>query len=1188
MATQILITDRKVFNQYANGDDFSLNTSDIATYLRGGVMGVQQAVYTIEIEVREIFSQNSGNLWTVDGNQLNRNLGSWIDEGFSIGDTIDLFLGQPPSLIFAGRTITNITDTDIFFDGTAVVLTSSDVSGDLRAGKTDLFALEYSYGIINNDDVASYKSLLDNTDQTYYADNIGVDNGGGRDTSFVEMTPKNNSIQSWVTTRPTNTQVRFIDRPSTYVQRFEIKHEYIIIPYNVNVIQDNLSLKYISKFDFRTNLANINTAKITEDDIQLGSVGWFDENYNGYNNEFTIDNLTYTDVNSSSLVTELNIKSKTRVNFTIMNSGSLFNSSDPIVIYHSYIPEFNVYNRSQGTFRSVWKFDSKRNIIDSAAESSTIIKDFTATFNTPNEIDIQFDIEIPLSDQIDLEEGFEYKIAVEVGDGDLSNQTKNVTLLIDSNKYSSDNNITGLIISNNDEGGFAPYWKFISPTNQLFSTYKGWIEDGIVSYRRFGVNRDVLKDAEILSASFKLVAYEDSTGETFDLQSEQLDLSQQLISPPGTVNANPFTIQLINDERTRGYNLPLGDEFNLLLFETKDNDGTYQYYEWRVGFKMNWQYWISLPNADSIFINTSDTFNGLNNRASNYSLKNGWSIRVLWEFNMQGLDDEGNIGETEYKFFTEAFDIFDFDEQDNDPTTWDCEIFTFDSQGNNLGGKILQNEYTNVKAIFTPQPPYIIDDILPYWGELRIAEQLQPGFNNDVLSTSKPIIDNNRLIPLNGESFASISLVSNTIEIDGRVDFTKIKKNIGYKLSARLSNQDEPIQPIQWVFTTENDISVETFDPSFITSGGEVVTWTLKQGSNYTTNSLNIPAGTPLVGDELNGTCQDVIVTFSTNNPLNIDEINFIDDQICDTIDLSIFENLVRIELNNNSSLETALFPSTNSSIVILNLRQCNLTATLDLSGLSALEGVVRIDQNPLLTSILFPNSTGLITNLFLNDCNLTGSLDLSGLNLSGNVFVSSNPNLTSVTFKPSTSIISIFNFTDCNITGVFDVSMLDNLSSDFRAANNPLLTSISFPTNNNVFTIFRVNKCNLNVLDLSTLTGIGTLLVADQNPNMTSLLLPSSSEIFTQIFIGNCDLGYVDFTVLTGLNDGIEIFASNNNMIAEEVNHILVDLDNKGWVNGEVFIAGSNAAPDGVSGGFDGLTAKSNLILKGWVVTTN
>jgi len=111
-----------------------------------------------------------------------------------------------------------------------------------------------------------------------------------------------------------------------------------------------------------------------------------------------------------------------------MNSGALFNSSDPIVIYHSYIPEFNVYNRSQGTFRSVWKFDSKRNTIDSVAESSTIIKDFTATFNTPNEIDIQFDIEIPLSDQIDLEEGFEYKIAVEVGDGDLSNQTKNVFL----------------------------------------------------------------------------------------------------------------------------------------------------------------------------------------------------------------------------------------------------------------------------------------------------------------------------------------------------------------------------------------------------------------------------------------------------------------------------------------------------------------------------------------------------------------------------------------------------------------------------------------------------------------------------------------------------------------------------------------------------------------------------------------
>lgn len=31
-----------------------------------------------------------------------------------------------------------------------------------------------------------------------------------------------------------------------------------------------------------------------------------------------------------------------------------------------------------------------------------------------------------------------------------------------------------------------------------------------------------------------------------------------------------------------------------------------------------------------------------------------------------------------------------------------------------------------------------------------------------------------------------------------------------------------------------------------------------------------------------------------------------------------------------------------------------------------------------------------------------------------------------------------------------------------------------------------------------------------------------------------------------------------------------------------------NNSAPDGTSGGYDGLTDKSNLVGKGWIVTTN
>ena len=57
----------------------------------------------------------------------------------------------------------------------------------------------------------------------------------------------------------------------------------------------------------------------------------------------------------------------------------------------------------------------------------------------------------------------------------------------------------------------------------------------------------------------------------------------------------------------------------------------------------------------------------------------------------------------------------------------------------------------------------------------------------------------------------------------------------------------------------------------------------------------------------------------------------------------------------------------------------------------------------------------------------------------------------------------------------------------------------------------------------------------------------------------------------------------------AAHINEILVRADAAGAVNGLLNVSGgTNAAPDGSSGGFDGLTARANLIGKGWTVTTN
>lgn len=58
-----------------------------------------------------------------------------------------------------------------------------------------------------------------------------------------------------------------------------------------------------------------------------------------------------------------------------------------------------------------------------------------------------------------------------------------------------------------------------------------------------------------------------------------------------------------------------------------------------------------------------------------------------------------------------------------------------------------------------------------------------------------------------------------------------------------------------------------------------------------------------------------------------------------------------------------------------------------------------------------------------------------------------------------------------------------------------------------------------------------------------------------------------------------------NNNFTSSLVNHILIHFDNSGITNGQLFL--KNDTPSAPPSG-DGLTAKANLIAKGWDVTTD
>ena len=107
----------------------------------------------------------------------------------------------------------------------------------------------------------------------------------------------------------------------TLVQQFQIEHIFKIAPFYrdgeldsvkgedvppLDLFNGDMSLKYVFQTEFRTVLSNPNTSFISDYDTQLGSVGYFDESFNGFESDFTISDLVYK-VENGNVVDRLEV-----------------------------------------------------------------------------------------------------------------------------------------------------------------------------------------------------------------------------------------------------------------------------------------------------------------------------------------------------------------------------------------------------------------------------------------------------------------------------------------------------------------------------------------------------------------------------------------------------------------------------------------------------------------------------------------------------------------------------------------------------------------------------------------------------------------------------------------------------------------------------------------------------------------
>lgn len=794
MPINIVISGQKFLNQFKNDEDFTANTGDFTNNLAGSVM--ENIAYNFTIDINWFANSSDSDEWDlISGNQIVRTVGSFVVDGFSPGDICDWL--QTVSTV---PTIEAVIIIDsISEDGKTIVFTydsgliTNSVDAGLR-GLTPLTAIKYLFGLIENNETFKIQSKVSENDQGYYGSNIGFETGGGRDTNFVQL-ERLGQYKDWQTG---SVKVKYVNNPSTYVQRFEINTTFMIVPYYLdgeltnlenNIIPSLLNgenaLKYVFKPGFRTVLSNPNTEKRTIVSNNLGSVAWFNERFNGFQNNFTVENVVYRDANTLESADGLIIGTETLVDITISKTSGTFNRFG---VYVSYLPEQDEYQNTTLT-------DLKENFIYDKALNSVALPlttgdDFITELTgaiVSGDLVVTFKVNYSMAQKSFLSNKFSqgnanFLIGVQVGDITLpSGNSDRVMLLADAISYDDSADISGLIAFNKFDI-YTPEKVIGIDTGSTDAEL--WNEDGIAIDYNFEINLN--KSAFLNTLRFVVLAYNFVTNRFFELDGYDYNIANPIISGG---------VQQFNIDETRGYNKSVGSQFNLAELTTGSQAAGIQEYDGKIGQKMPWQGWIFNPNADTVFFETSEPNDNLNFKSSNYSELNDYSIVIGFEANISGVSALGVGGDTDYLILAPVIIVYEYDEDGNVTAIWTGVVQTFNNDTMALLGTAVMSGTDTLMKITWTNSNGAVASLGNIWVIHRLEETNQNGFNIDELDTFSTFPSNNRLIPKGTDTQLDMFIDSGNVVTECLIDGSLVTSGKQFNLSGRIGNPDDPIDP---------------------------------------------------------------------------------------------------------------------------------------------------------------------------------------------------------------------------------------------------------------------------------------------------------------------------------------------------------------------------------------------------------
>ena len=773
------VTSRKFYNELRNGAAFGSNLTDFTNDIVGNVGETVQVIQVVTVFTEVLASDFGGISYTDQGTSGTFVLtGNWFNEGISVGSTVQLVwdngtkTASETVVAVSGTQGTNLitTNVNILLQGWGASVSRTDLIVTVTSAPTNIkykYALNQLSANSNN-----YLSPFDNNEQAYQLTTSGV----------YQTMARIGGIVSW----DLGTVEAKYNGATANVFEFEIKHTFKI-PYYLdtqltniqslvppNTLASTNSYKY--GFGLFMSETNFQSNRILEDVGLTGSIGYYNENFNGGANNYSIESLTYTNTDSTGT---LEGTDTTTVAFDLKNNVGNWVATQNVIFKHSKLPSDSEYANKVDTFDTIWITDSLLQIEGALAGASSIITNCTVNIDggDPTLMNISFDISYSASEQLLIADTKNFILSLIVGDETLAPYLSDrVNLKIDSKEWSIDTDVTGLI--QGTELSFVNSWdttKLGEATN-----FTGW--DGDFIGCAFTFQTKAQDSAEIKNISFKLISYNSTTGDWFEINNTNISVfngfaATQLTNP--LVTTYPY--QLVNSDQQNAFNIQPGENFNRIIIDSVQPAPATVWQDWggSLAFKVNWRDYVS-ASRPNVFYNAAQPANGLNELTSNYSNSNGYDI-----YGALDLVVGSSLGvDTTYRMLSDPSTILTFDDAGGTGFT---AVVNYYDDNNDPTTNLYNNQNVRIEVEFT----HALGVLGKLWGEIWIEaengtqQEWRLSTHKDWTNNSNPLQPTDTLLSGNTTLIEIVS-VNNLVTLICQTNNVNIIPNIVDKIRYRL------------------------------------------------------------------------------------------------------------------------------------------------------------------------------------------------------------------------------------------------------------------------------------------------------------------------------------------------------------------------------------------------------------------